>query len=99
MLRHKIIALIALSLLCATTGSAQVVSVRNNLLYDATLTPNLGLELRLDSVWSAGLNAGLNAWDIDKDKNKKWRHVMLSPFVRRYNGTHHRQHLRRRRPG
>ena len=72
-------------------GFSQGVSLRNNVLYDATLSPNLGLEFHLDSVWSLGLNGGLNAWDIDKDKNKKWRHVMLSPFVRRYNGTHRSQ--------
>ena len=60
-------------------------AVRNNLLYDATLSPNLGLELRLDSTWTLGMNGGLNLWDIDKGKNKKWRHLMLSPYLRHYN--------------
>lgn len=78
--------LIALLLLfCVFSDAvAQRVALRNNLLYDATLTPNLGAELRLDSVWSVGLNVGVNAWDIDKDTNKKWRHVLVSPNVRWY---------------
>lgn len=63
---------------------AQRLALRNNLLYDATLTPNLGAEIRLDSVWTVGLNVGINAWDIDKAINKKWRHVLVSPNVRKY---------------
>ena len=63
---------------------AQRVALRNNLLYDATLTPNLGAEIRLDSTWTLGLNVGLNAWDIDKSANKKWRHILVSPNVRWY---------------
>ena len=87
MLSHKFIGVVALFLLWTIMGFSQEISLRNNLLYDATLSPNLGIELHFDSVWSAGLNAGLNAWDINKEKNKKWRHLMLSPFVRRYNGA------------
>jgi len=60
------------------------VGLRNNLLYDATLTPNLGLDLRVDSAWTVGLLAGLNAWDIDKDNNKKWRHFLFSLRARKY---------------
>ena len=75
---------VATSLFIFTESYGQQIAIRNNLLYDATLTPNLGIEYKLDSAWSVGLNAGLNAWDIDKDKNKKWRHLMLSPNVRYY---------------
>ena len=75
---------IAFLLFFFTQSYGQQVAVRNNLLYDATLTPNLGMEVRLDSTWAVGLNAGLNAWDIDKEKNKKWRHFLVSPFVRHY---------------
>ena len=66
--------------------SAQTLALRNNLLYDATLTPNIGAELRIDSAWTAGVNIGVNAWDIDKSKNKKWRHLLIAPNVRRYFG-------------
>ena len=66
--------------------SAQKLSLRTNILYNITLTPNLGAEMPIDSVWSAGLNIGFNAWDIDKEKNKKWRHILISPNVRKYFG-------------
>lgn len=65
-------------------GVAQNFTLRTNLLYDATLSPNLGGEVHLDSTWSVGLNVGLNAWDIDKATNKKWRHFLISPNVRWY---------------
>ena len=64
--------------------NAQTFAFRNNLLYDATLTPNLGFDVRLDSKWTAGAVVGLNAWDIDKEKNKKWRHMLFSLRVRKY---------------
>lgn len=67
-------------------ADAQALALRNNLLYDATLTPNIGTELRIDSAWTAGVNIGVNAWDIDKSKNKKWRHLLIAPNVRRYYG-------------
>ena len=60
------------------------VALRTNLLYDATLTPNLGMDVRVDSLWTVGLLAGLNAWDIDKAKNKKWRHMLFSLRARKY---------------
>ena len=60
------------------------IAVRTNLLYDATLSPNLGLDVRVDSAWTVGLLAGLNAWDIDKEKNKKWRHMLFSLRARNY---------------
>ena len=83
---------VAVCLLQTVSGYGQrQVAVRNNLLYDATLTANLGLELRTDSVWSLGLNAGLNAWDIDKGKNRKWRHMLFAPFVRHYNASSRRR--------
>ena len=77
--------LLLLSLII-TRASAQTMALRTNLLYDATLSPNLGAEVRVDSLWTIGINVGLNAWDIDKTKNKKWRHVLVSPNVRRYFG-------------
>ena len=60
------------------------VALRTNLLYDATLTPNLGMDVRVDSAWTVGLLVGINAWDIDKEKNKKWRHALFSIRARKY---------------
>lgn len=57
-------------------------TVGNNLLYDATLTPNLRIGLRLADHWSAGLTAGYRPWPTDDDVNTKWRHLLLSPDLR-----------------
>lgn len=59
-------------------------ALRTNLLYDATLSPNLGVDVRVDSLWTVGLLVGINAWDIDKEKNKKWRHALFSFRARKY---------------
>ena len=42
-------AVLALLLALTATAGAQTVAIKNNLLYDATLTPNIGLEVRLGS--------------------------------------------------
>lgn len=71
---------------CMSVGEvkAQTFAMKNNLLYDITLTPNIGVDLKIDSLWSLGAVVGLNAWDIDKNTNKKWRHVLIEPNVRRW---------------
>ena len=60
------------------------IALRTNLLYDATLSPNLGIDVRVDSAWTVGLLTGINAWDIDKTENKKWRHALFSLRARKY---------------
>ena len=84
----KIFVSVVLLIACMSADrvGAQTVALRNNLLYDVTLTPNLGADIRVDSLWTIGALVGLNAWDIDKDKNKKWRHLLISPNVRRWLG-------------
>ncbi len=52
------------------------------MLYDATLTPNLRIGIRLAEHWSAGLTAGYRPWPTDDETNTKWRHLLLSPDVR-----------------
>ena len=60
------------------------IALRTNLLYDATLSPNLGVDVRVDSAWTVGLLVGINAWDINKAENKKWRHALFSIRARKY---------------
>ena len=61
---------------------AQQVTISNNLLYDAWLTPNLRVGVRLAPHWSAGLTAGYNPWPSDENKSRKWKHLLVSPSVR-----------------
>ncbi len=71
-------------LFCGMCGevSAQQVTISNNLLYDAWLTPNLRVGVRLAPHWSAGLTAGYNPWPSDENKSRKWKHLLVSPSVR-----------------
>jgi len=65
-----------------TAVYAQKVTVSNNLLYDATLTPNLRVGYRLAPHWSIGLTAGYRPWSTDDTSTRKFRHLLLSPSVR-----------------
>lgn len=51
------------------------VALKNNLAYDAVLTPNLELEFRLTQKWSLEVGAGFNPFPLDDTKMPKWRHV------------------------
>lgn len=68
---------------------AQQVAVKTNLLYDATGTVNLGIELGLAPRWTLDMSGNFNAWDYHN--NRKWRHLLVQPEVRywfceRFNG-------------
>ena len=84
LVKNILVLVVTLIVLSVQRGEAQSFALRNNLLYDATLTPNLGADIRLDSLWTLGAVVGINAWDVDKEKNKKWRHLLIEPNVRRW---------------
>jgi len=51
------------------------VALKNNLAYDAVLTPNLELEFRLTPKWSLEAGVGFNPFPLDDTKMPKWRHI------------------------
>lgn len=59
--------------------SAQNVAVKTNLVSDALLSPNLGIEVGMAPRWTFDLSGSLNAWNID---NHKWKHWLVQPEVR-----------------
>ena len=72
-------------------AAAQEVSVRNNLLYDATGTVNAGVEFQVGDHFSVGVNGGFKswprflAWDNDNVNNTThWRHFLVAPEGRYY---------------
>jgi hypothetical protein len=69
-------------LLSVCHAGAQQVTVSNNLLYDATLTPNLRVGVKLSKHWSAGITGGYRPWPTDDNTSKKWRHLLVSPDAR-----------------
>lgn len=68
--------------LTATDSKAQQVTLSNNLLYDAWLTPNLRMGVRLAPHWSVGVTAGYRPWPTNDQTSRKWRHLLVSPDVR-----------------
>ena len=61
-------------------SKAQNIAIKNNILYDATTTPNLGIELRLSNKWTAGMSVALNPWSFSD--NKKLKHLLVAPQLR-----------------
>lgn len=80
MLRLKVLSLFAF--LAFTQASAQQVTISNNLLYDATLTPNLRIGVRLAPHWSMGLTGGYRPWPTNDEATRKYRHLLVSPSLR-----------------
>lgn len=75
----------------AGLASAQDVALKTNLLYWATTTPNIGLEIGLGRQTSLELSGGYNPWTLNKDTNMKIKHWMAIPEFRywlceRFNG-------------
>ena len=66
----------------STDVYTQKVTISNNLLYDAWLTPNLRVGFRLSPHWSAGLTAGYRPWPTSDETTRKYRHLLLSPDIR-----------------
>ena len=68
--------------LVTQAAQAQKVTISNNLLYDAWLTPNLRVGVKLSPHWSAGVTAGYRPWPTDDHQEKKWKHLLISPDLR-----------------
>lgn len=64
------------------------ISLRTNLIYLASSTPNIGIDIPLSEHISVGGNAGLKVWsrwlpgDNDSENPKKWRHILIAPEFR-----------------
>ena len=65
----------------------QSVAVRNNLVYDVALTPNIGFDVRIAPKWTLGLNAGYRPWPTDDSKTRKWKHLLIAPELRHWNDS------------
>lgn len=76
---------------------SQRVAIKNNLVYDALLTPNLSLEFSLGEKWTLDTQVGMNFFFYENDptadgyKTRKWSHWLVQPEIRywaceRFNG-------------
>lgn len=68
-------------------------AVRNNLIYDISGTPNIGLDARISQHWTLGLNAGYRPWPLDDKTTRKWKHFLIAPELRYWtDSTFHRSY-------
>lgn len=79
MKKRFLLLLSALLLTAGFAGAQNKVALKNNLLGDASLSPNLGLEFALDPHWTLDLSATVNLWE---SYGKTYKHVIAQPEVR-----------------
>jgi len=82
--------LILMTMFLSVSLYSQVVGLKNNLIYDATLTPNLGLEIGLGRKSTLDVNVGYNPFTFSD--HKKFKHWLVQPeyrywFCEKFNGT------------
>lgn len=58
--------------LLSVESKAQKVAVKSNLLYDATTTMNLGLEVALARKWTLDIPVNYKPWQFDEVRFKHW---------------------------
>lgn len=63
--------------LCGQRGMGQNIAVKTNILYDAALTPNLGLEIGLAPRWTLDVSANYNGWTLSH--GRRWKHWLIQP--------------------
>ena len=68
----------ALLLTAGLAGAQNKVALKTNLLGDASLSPNLGLEFALSPNWTLDLSATVNLWD---SYGKTYTHVIAQPEI------------------
>lgn len=88
-IKSRVLLLLVLITGCFSPAFCQKVGLKTNLLYDATSTMNLGLEVALSQRVTLEVSGNLNPWTFSN--NKKMKHILVQPEVRwwtceRYNG-------------
>lgn len=71
--------LLLFSLAIAIGAKGQDFAVKTNLLYDATLTANAGIEAGIAPRWTFDLSGNYNAWPVN---GHKWKQAMVQPEAR-----------------
>lgn len=77
-IKRKIVLLI-FALTAIVGVRAQNVNLKTNLLTDALLSPNLGIEIGLKPHWSLDLTGEVNFWTVN---DHKWKHWFAQPEAR-----------------
>lgn len=76
---RKTICIALLALVSMLSASAQKAAIKTNLLYDAALNVNLGVEFGLAPKWSLDISGDFNSWTVNEHK---WKHWFAQPEAR-----------------
>lgn len=76
-----------LLLLASATGKAQNLALKTNLLYDAVLIPNVGVEVSLGKQWTASAD-WFYTWFSSDSRHRYWQGYGGYLTVRRYFANH-----------
>ncbi|MBR5013669.1 MAG: DUF3575 domain-containing protein [Bacteroidales bacterium] len=80
----SVLLLASVSSMCIYGQNAEKgIAVKTNLLYDAALVPNIGVEIHLGKGWTAGADWNC-AWWSDSDQHRYWRIYGGEIEVRKY---------------
>lgn len=79
MIRYLRLIWIILGLAAMQQAYGQV-AIKTNLISDATLSPNLGVEIGLAPKWSLDISGEINAWTLDN--GRRWKHWLAQPEAR-----------------
>lgn len=76
--------LLASVVIMASMNVSGQIAVKSNLLYDATTTPNIGMEAAVGSKSTLNLVYGINPWKFDSETHgeRKVKHWLVMPEYR-----------------
>lgn len=75
---RRLLALLAVAA-GAACACAQKAGIKTNILYDALLTPDLGVELAVAPQWTLELTGNVNLWTVNE---RRWKQLSLQPEAR-----------------
>lgn len=75
----KLLAIMLLAVCGQAASVAQDVALKTNLLYDALLTPTLGVEVGVAPKWTLEVDGSLNDWTVN---GKNWKQWNVQPEAR-----------------
>lgn len=78
-MKLKTFATLLLCFIALIPARGQDVALKTNLLYDAVLTPSVGVEVGLAPKWTFDLSGQLNAWKVS---NHLWKQWVIQPEAR-----------------
>lgn len=75
----RLIILFVTMIIALIPARAQDVALKTNLIYDALLTPSVGVEVGLAPKWTVDVSGQINNWDVN---NHLWKQWVIQPEAR-----------------